>query len=89
MGLEFTVDPDKVVDAVGGSGYAVGDHLNGPDVPYLVRVATPAEGADLVAEWRILEPAWRTLFATTQLDRTRDAVLGAGWTWRGVAFGKL
>ncbi|MFF3215569.1 hypothetical protein ACFYYB_33690 [Streptomyces sp. NPDC002886] len=140
--------------------------LNGPDVPYLVRAATPAEGADLVAEWRILEPAWRTFFARTQLDRTlktrmrlvpgnhevrtvdeqweitwvggtpslaasrehsrgqvtavsrrweigrgadgklektetfrfdpadmkdplRDTVLGAGWTWRGVAFGKL
>ncbi|MFG2497742.1 hypothetical protein ACGFSB_05935 [Streptomyces sp. NPDC048441] len=44
--------------------------LNGPDVPYVVRNATPAEGAGLVAEWRILEPAWRTFFVRTQLDRT-------------------
>lgn len=44
--------------------------LNGPDVPYAVRGATPDEGADLVAEWRILEPAWRTFFVRTQLDRT-------------------
>ncbi|GAA3142982.1 hypothetical protein ACFQ0X_09385 [Streptomyces rectiviolaceus] len=44
--------------------------LNGPDVPYLVRNGTPSESADLVAEWRILEPAWRTFFVRTQLDRT-------------------
>ncbi|GAA1898429.1 hypothetical protein GCM10009837_21120 [Streptomyces durmitorensis] len=44
--------------------------LDGPDVPYRVRRATPAENADLVAEWRILEPAWHTFFVRTQLDRT-------------------
>lgn len=44
--------------------------LNGPDVPYAVRDATPAEGADLVAEWRIQEPAWHTFFVRTQLTRT-------------------
>ncbi|KUJ69154.1 hypothetical protein ACZ90_12380 [Streptomyces albus subsp. albus] len=44
--------------------------LNGPDVPYVVRAATPAEGADLVAELRIREPAWHTFFARTQLSRT-------------------
>lgn len=44
--------------------------LGGPDVPYLIREGTPADGADLVAEWRILEPAWRTFFVRTQLDRT-------------------
>ncbi|MFC8124948.1 hypothetical protein [Streptomyces sp. NPDC057302] len=44
--------------------------LGGPDVPYRVRNGTPDEGADLVAEWRILEPAWRTFFVRTQLDRT-------------------
>ncbi|WP_309237757.1 hypothetical protein [Streptomyces albidus (ex Kaewkla and Franco 2022)] len=27
------------------------------------------EGADLVAEWRLTEPAWRTFFASTQLGR--------------------
>ncbi|MEV0282338.1 hypothetical protein AB0I22_39070 [Streptomyces sp. NPDC050610] len=139
--------------------------LNRPDTPYLVRYGAP-EGTDLVAEWRILEPAWHTFFARTQvglalqvqmrlvaanhevraLDRQwevawagstprltlsadssrgqvattsrrwtigrgsdggleateafrfdnsvlkkalQDAALGAGWTWRGVATGKL
>jgi len=42
--------------------------LNGPDVPYVVRDGAP-EGADLVAEWRLREPAWQTLFARTQLSR--------------------
>lgn len=136
--------------------------LNGPDVPYAVRDGAP-ERADLVAEWRLREPAWQTLFARTQLSRAlqirmrfdaanhvvrtldhqweikwvgdtpvsrkhtrgpaktisrqwtigrenegrlgltetfhydtddmkdplRDAVLKAGWTWRGIAFGRL
>ncbi|MFD8826061.1 hypothetical protein ACFV1C_27375 [Streptomyces sp. NPDC059605] len=139
--------------------------LGGPDVPWLVRGGA-AEDADLVAEWRILEPAWRTFFLRTRVDEllqirlrlvpdrgevravdrmwrvtwagesprlalsaeaargrvstssrnwtigggedgedgpaetfradssdlkdpVRDAVLAAGWTWRGVAFGKL
>lgn len=44
--------------------------LGGPDVPYRVRNGTPADGADLVAEWRVLEPAWRAFFVRTQLDRT-------------------
>jgi hypothetical protein len=43
--------------------------LNGPEVPYVVRDGRQ-EGADLVAEWRILEPAWRTFFARTQVKRT-------------------
>ncbi|WP_438292524.1 hypothetical protein [Streptomyces sp. HUAS TT7] len=34
--------------------------LNGPNVPYLVRGGTSSERADLVAEWRICEPAWHT-----------------------------
>ncbi|WP_407835336.1 hypothetical protein ACE1OC_01115 [Streptomyces sp. DSM 116496] len=135
------------------------------DAPYVVRGGAP-EGADLVAEWRIQEPAWHTFFARTQVSRVlqirlrldaaarevrsvdrqfdvtwlgdtprlalsaeaargqvttvsrrwkverdadgglgatevfrfdnsdlkdplREAVLAAGWTWRGVAFGKL
>ncbi|MFF1412099.1 hypothetical protein ACFVX6_20400 [Streptomyces sp. NPDC058289] len=135
------------------------------DAPYVVRGGAP-EGADLVAEWRIQEPAWHTFFARTQVSRVlqirmrldaaarevrsvdrqfdvtwlggtprlalsaeaargqvttvsrrrkvereadgalgatevfrfdssdlkdplREAVLGAGWTWRGVVFGKL
>ncbi|MFI8873666.1 hypothetical protein [Streptomyces sp. NPDC055243] len=44
--------------------------VNGPDVPYRVRNGTPAESADLVAEWRIMEPAWHTFFVRSQLDRT-------------------
>lgn len=44
--------------------------LNGPDVPYVVRNGTPSEGADLVAEWRIREPAWHSFFARAQLSRT-------------------
>ncbi|OAH14331.1 hypothetical protein [Streptomyces jeddahensis] len=43
--------------------------LNSPDVPYVIRDGR-AEGADLVAEWRVLEPAWRTFFLRTQLSRT-------------------
>ncbi|MDJ1131297.1 hypothetical protein [Streptomyces iconiensis] len=42
--------------------------LNGPDVPYVVRDGAP-EGVDLVAEWRLLEPAWQTFFARAQLSR--------------------
>ncbi|MGW6140247.1 hypothetical protein ACWFRM_39750 [Streptomyces sp. NPDC055144] len=44
--------------------------INGSDVPYVVRNGTPAERADLVAEWRVLEPAWRTFFSRSQLNRT-------------------
>ncbi|MFG2298581.1 hypothetical protein [Streptomyces sp. NPDC048603] len=42
--------------------------LNGPDVPYVVRGGGP-EGADLVAEWRISDPAWHTFFVRTQVSR--------------------
>lgn len=42
--------------------------LNGPDVPYVIRDGTP-EGVDLVAEWRITEPAWRTFFVRSRLSR--------------------
>ncbi|MGW7099767.1 hypothetical protein [Streptomyces sp. NPDC054838] len=44
--------------------------VNGPDKPYVVRNARPAEKADLVAEWRVLEPVWRTFFLESRLDRT-------------------
>ncbi|GAA0431726.1 hypothetical protein GCM10010357_61680 [Streptomyces luteireticuli] len=43
--------------------------LNGSDVPFVVRDAQPEEQADLVAEWRIAEPAWQTFFVRSQLDR--------------------
>ncbi|MEV0412548.1 hypothetical protein AB0I68_17515 [Streptomyces sp. NPDC050448] len=44
--------------------------VNGPDKPYVVRNARPEEKADLVAEWQVLEPAWRSFFVKYQLDRT-------------------
>ncbi|MFJ1603010.1 hypothetical protein ACIOHS_06550 [Streptomyces sp. NPDC088253] len=139
--------------------------LNRSDVPYVIRDGR-AEGADLVAEWRMLEPDWQAFFARTRVSRVfqvrmrlvpeknevrsldqqyevtwagdtpmlslsaeaqrgqvqtvskqwtlgggedggleatetfgfdsselknplHDAVLGAGWTWRGVVTGKL
>ncbi|MFF1844564.1 hypothetical protein ACFVW9_22900 [Streptomyces sp. NPDC058217] len=39
-------------------------------MPYRVRNATPKEDDGLVAVWRILEPAMRTFFIRTRLDRT-------------------
>ncbi|MFJ2650354.1 hypothetical protein ACIO1C_26985 [Streptomyces sp. NPDC087420] len=42
--------------------------LNQPDVPYVVRDGA-AYGADLMAEWRMAEPAWQTLFVESQLTR--------------------
>lgn len=42
--------------------------LNRPDIPWVVRDGR-AEGADLVAEWRVMEPAWNTFFITNQLSR--------------------
>ncbi|MER6566312.1 hypothetical protein ABT288_09015 [Streptomyces sp. NPDC001093] len=43
--------------------------VSGPDTPYVVRDGA-AEGADLVAEWCIRDPAWHTFFARTQVSRT-------------------
>ncbi|WP_326606707.1 hypothetical protein [Streptomyces sp. NBC_01800] len=48
--------------------------INGPDVPYRVRNATPKEGDGLVAEWRILEPALRTFFVREIGAMLRPAV---------------
>ncbi|PVE04186.1 hypothetical protein OIE62_26295 [Streptomyces scopuliridis] len=42
--------------------------LNRADVPYVIRDGRE-EGADLVAEWRILDPAWQTFFVRTQVSR--------------------
>jgi hypothetical protein len=42
--------------------------LNRSDVPYVIRDGR-AEGAELVAEWRMLEPAWQTFFARNQVSR--------------------
>ncbi|QKW09517.1 hypothetical protein HUT18_27120 [Streptomyces sp. NA04227] len=43
-------------------------NLNRSDVPYIVRDGA-AENADLVAEWRMAEPAWQTFFIESQLTR--------------------
>ncbi|WP_432103473.1 hypothetical protein [Streptomyces sp. bgisy091] len=40
--------------------------LNGTEVPYVVRDGASHE-ADLVAEWRISEPAWQNFFLSSQL----------------------
>ncbi|MEV5176415.1 hypothetical protein AB0L10_36210 [Streptomyces flaveolus] len=40
--------------------------LNRPDAPYVVRDGA-AGNADLVAEWRISEPAWQAFFVESQL----------------------
>ncbi len=40
--------------------------LDRPNVPHVVRYGA-AEQADLVAEWRITEPAWQSLFVESQL----------------------
>lgn len=45
--------------------------LNGTDVPYAVRNGV-VEGADLVAQWRLMEPAWRTFFSRTQVGYDRQ-----------------
>lgn len=42
--------------------------LFGADAPYVVRGGAP-EGADLVAEWRVREPAWHIFFARTRMSR--------------------
>lgn len=42
--------------------------LFGPEAPYLVRGGAP-EDADLVAEWRIREPAWHGAFARAHVSR--------------------
>ncbi len=40
--------------------------LNRPDVPYVIADGA-AHGADLVAEWRIDEPAWQHVFVQSRL----------------------
>ncbi|MEU2560398.1 hypothetical protein ABZ626_13835 [Streptomyces longispororuber] len=41
--------------------------LNGPDAPWIVRDGSP-DGADLVADWRLTDPAWRGYFARVRDD---------------------
>lgn len=41
---------------------------NRDDAPYVIRDGA-AEDCDLVAEWRMAEPAWQVIFAESQLTR--------------------
>ncbi|MFI2643223.1 hypothetical protein [Streptomyces sp. NPDC018610] len=43
--------------------------INGSDKPYRVRNALPAEKTDVVAEWRVLEPAWGSGPYRRQVER--------------------
>jgi hypothetical protein len=45
--------------------------VGGPDVPYVVREGLTG-GADLVAEWRLREPAWHGFFARARMSRTLE-----------------
>ncbi|CAL9483164.1 hypothetical protein [Streptomyces sp. enrichment culture] len=45
--------------------------VGGPDVPYVVREGVGG-GADLVAEWRIREPAWHGFFARAKVSRSLE-----------------
>ncbi|GAA4006591.1 hypothetical protein [Streptomyces plumbiresistens] len=42
--------------------------LDRPDAPHVIRDGAP-EGADLVAEWRVRDPAWENFFVRSQLSR--------------------
>ncbi|MCC2280613.1 hypothetical protein LKL35_35195 [Streptomyces sp. ET3-23] len=44
--------------------------INGPDVPFVVRETHSQEKGDLVAEWRVLEPAMGYSFSRKQVERT-------------------
>ncbi|MFF5984772.1 hypothetical protein ACFY78_38610 [Streptomyces olindensis] len=67
--LTGTACPDDgVVPRLVGEVRAALLGLNGPDVPYVVRDGA-AEGADVVAEWRLAEPAWQTHFVQSRLSR--------------------
>lgn len=41
--------------------------LNQPDVPYVIRYGG-GEQCDLVAEWRLAEPAWQSFFVRSQIS---------------------
>ncbi|MEV6296870.1 hypothetical protein AB0M41_42175 [Streptomyces sp. NPDC051896] len=41
--------------------------LNQPEVPYVIRYGG-GEGCDLLAEWRLTEPAWQHVFVESQIS---------------------
>ncbi|MEU9228654.1 hypothetical protein AB0D40_30330 [Streptomyces massasporeus] len=42
---------------------------NRADVPYVIRNGAARDSADLLAEWRMMEPAWENVFLQSQLTR--------------------
>lgn len=46
--------------------------LNSPDLPYKIR---PAEQTDLIAEWKIVDAKWYSLFAKGRLSKTYRAYI--------------
>ncbi|MFE5688183.1 hypothetical protein [Streptomyces sp. NPDC056512] len=69
--LTGTKHPDAgVIPLPAGEVRAALHAVKRPDVPCVIRSGTPAERADLVAEWRVLEPAWRTFFSCSRPSRT-------------------
>lgn len=67
--------------------------LNRPTAPFIIRECTAddPENADLVAEWRMREPAWYAIFGSANLSHTfqvfmrlledRHEVQSIDWTW--------
>ena len=67
--------------------------LNRPTAPYVIRECTgdDPENADLVAEWRMREPAWHAIFGSANLSHAfqvymrllpdRHEVQSIDWTW--------
>jgi hypothetical protein len=43
--------------------------LNRPEVPYVIRYGG-GERCDLLAEWRLTEPAWQQVFVRSQISHT-------------------
>ena len=49
--------------------------LDRPTAPYAVREARPGEDADLVAEWRVFEPAWAPVFERAGLAESLSILM--------------
>lgn len=72
--------------------------LNRPTAPYQL-IDGQSEGVDLIAEWKIVDAfteelrpgeAYNYRFSTKELKTPiQQAVTDSGWTYEGVAFGKL
>ena len=66
--LTGTQHPPEGVSPVSGEELRTAIlRLNQPDVPYVIRYSA-GERCDLVAEWRLAEPAWQHVFVESQLS---------------------